>query len=150
LLLAAPAYDLVRAHGEAGWTARLVPLTVDGLVYAGSMVVLDCARRKVPVPVLAGWLLGAARHGDACGECRSWSRARPDGCGGGRRSRWSYELLMMIIRAAQLGTGLALGGAPECVPGTDPLLVRAAQACRLTEPPDRQLLHDRTASSPQS
>ena len=28
------AYDLVRAHGEAGWTARLVPLTVDGLIYA--------------------------------------------------------------------------------------------------------------------
>jgi hypothetical protein len=25
------AYDLVRAHGEAGWTARLVPLTLDGL-----------------------------------------------------------------------------------------------------------------------
>ena len=39
------AYDLVRAHGEAGWTARLVPLTVDGLIYASSMVMLDCARR---------------------------------------------------------------------------------------------------------
>ena len=24
------AYALVRAHGETGWTARLVPLTVDG------------------------------------------------------------------------------------------------------------------------
>jgi hypothetical protein len=52
------AYDLVRAHGEAGWTARLVPLTVDGLIYASSMVMLDCARRKVPVPALARWLLG--------------------------------------------------------------------------------------------
>ena len=28
------AYDLVRMHGESGWTARLVPLTVDGLIYA--------------------------------------------------------------------------------------------------------------------
>jgi hypothetical protein len=46
------------AHGEAGWTARLVPLTVDGLIYASSMVMLDCARRKVPVPALARWLLG--------------------------------------------------------------------------------------------
>jgi hypothetical protein len=27
-------YELVRAHGEAGWSARLVPLTVDGLIYA--------------------------------------------------------------------------------------------------------------------
>ena len=26
------AYALVRAHGEAGWTARLVPFTVDGLI----------------------------------------------------------------------------------------------------------------------
>ena len=52
------AYALVRAHGEAGWTARLVPLTVDGLIYASSMVMLDSARRKVPVPALARWLLG--------------------------------------------------------------------------------------------
>jgi hypothetical protein len=52
------AYDLVRAHGEAGWTARLFPLTVDGLIYASSMAMLDCARRKTPVPALARWLLG--------------------------------------------------------------------------------------------
>jgi hypothetical protein len=44
---------LVRTHGEAGWTERLVPLTVDGLIYAGSMVMLDSARWKVPVPALA-------------------------------------------------------------------------------------------------
>ena len=30
------AYALVMAHGEAGWAARLVPLTVDGLIYASS------------------------------------------------------------------------------------------------------------------
>lgn len=52
------AYALVRAHGEAGWTGRLVPLTVDGLIYASSMVMLDSARRRVPVPRLARWLLG--------------------------------------------------------------------------------------------
>jgi Protein of unknown function (DUF2637) len=34
------AYDLVRAHGESGWTARMVPLTVDGLIYASSMAML--------------------------------------------------------------------------------------------------------------
>jgi hypothetical protein len=50
------AYALVRAHGETGWTGRLVPLTVDGLIYASSMVMLDSARRKVPVPALARWL----------------------------------------------------------------------------------------------
>jgi hypothetical protein len=41
----------------------------------------------------------------------------------------SYELLVMIIRSAQLsGTDTALGGAPECMPDTDPLQVQAAQA----------------------
>ena len=32
------AYDLVRAHGELGSTDHLIPLTVDGLNYAISMV----------------------------------------------------------------------------------------------------------------
>jgi hypothetical protein len=31
---------------------------VDGLIYASSMVMLDAARRTVPVPPLARWLLG--------------------------------------------------------------------------------------------
>ena len=52
------AYALVRAHGETGWIGRLVPLTVDGLIYASSMVLLDSARREVLVPALARWLLG--------------------------------------------------------------------------------------------
>jgi hypothetical protein len=40
------ASDLVLAHGERGWTARLIPLTVNGLIYASSMVMLDSARRS--------------------------------------------------------------------------------------------------------
>jgi hypothetical protein len=44
---------------------RLVPLTVDGLIYASSMVMLDSARRKVRVPLLARWLL-------ALGSLRRW------------------------------------------------------------------------------
>jgi hypothetical protein len=51
------AYDLVRMNGESGWTARMVPLMVDGLIYASSMVLLDSARRKTVVPVLARGLL---------------------------------------------------------------------------------------------
>jgi len=38
------AYELVRAHGESGVTARLLPFTVDGLIWAASMVVLDASR----------------------------------------------------------------------------------------------------------
>jgi Protein of unknown function (DUF2637) len=44
------AYDLVRAHRETAWTARTVPLTVDGLIYASSMVMLDRDRRGRGAP----------------------------------------------------------------------------------------------------
>ena len=64
------AYAVVRAHGETGITARLEPATIDGLVYASSMVLLYAARHRLPVPSLARWLLGlgiaatlTAKHG---------------------------------------------------------------------------------------
>jgi hypothetical protein len=47
------AYELVASHGETGVTARLLPCTVDGLIWAASMVVLDASRRNHPVPRLA-------------------------------------------------------------------------------------------------
>ena len=100
------AYDLVRAHGEAGWTARLVPLTVDGLIYASSMVMLDSARRKMPVPALARWLLGL---GIAATLAANVAHGLGHGLIGAAVAAWpavalvgSYELLMMIIRGAQV------------------------------------------------
>jgi hypothetical protein len=53
------AYELVRSHGEFGLTARLLPFTVDGLIWAASIVVLDACRQNWPVPRLAAWSLGA-------------------------------------------------------------------------------------------
>jgi hypothetical protein len=108
-----------------------VPLTVDGLIYASSMVMLDCARRKAPVPALARWPLGlgitatlAANvahglgHGVVDAAVAAWPAVALVG---------SYELLMMIIRSAQLpGTETALGGGPKCMPATDPLQTQAA------------------------
>ena len=52
------AYAVVRAHGETGITARLEPATIDGLVYASSMVVLYAARHRVPAPP---WPAGCSR-----------------------------------------------------------------------------------------
>ena len=52
------AYELVSTHGETGATARLVPFTVDGLILAASMLILDASRRHQPVPPLARWCLG--------------------------------------------------------------------------------------------
>ena len=55
------AYAVVRAHGETGITARLEPATIDGLVYASSMVVLYSARHRGPVPC-PGPLAARAGH----------------------------------------------------------------------------------------
>ena len=103
------AYALVHAHGETGWTARLIPLTVDGLIWASSMVMLDSARRGARVPALARWLLGlgivatlAANvahglgHGPLGAAVGAWPALALVG---------SYELLMTIIRGAQQPTG---------------------------------------------
>ena len=42
------AYELVCSHGDSGTTTRLLPFTVDGLIWAASMVVLDASRRRPP------------------------------------------------------------------------------------------------------
>lgn len=47
---------LVREHGESGWTGRLIPLTVDGLVYAGSMAAV--------VPSVTGRFSSSAASAD--------------------------------------------------------------------------------------
>jgi hypothetical protein len=99
------AYALVRAHGEAGWTARLIPLTVDGLIWASSMVLLDSARRGVRVPALARWLLGL---GIAATLAANVAHGMGHGLIGAAVAAWpavalvgSYKLLMMIIRGTQ-------------------------------------------------
>jgi hypothetical protein len=121
------AYALVRAHGEAGWTGRLVPLTVDGLIYASSMVMLDSARRRVPVPALARWLLGL---GIAATLAANVAHGLGHGPVGAAVAAWpavalvgSYELFMMVVRSSQAvprGTSDSLG-----IP--DPLQEQAAE-----------------------
>jgi hypothetical protein len=51
-------YDLGRAHGQAGVAARLLPLSVDGLILAASFVMLLEARAGRAAPVLARVMLG--------------------------------------------------------------------------------------------
>lgn len=52
------ALEVVQDHGETRDTAMLYPLTIDGLVFASSMVLLDSARRGEKAPALAKWTLG--------------------------------------------------------------------------------------------
>jgi Protein of unknown function (DUF2637) len=126
------AYALVRAHGETGWIGRLVPLTVDGLIYASSMVMLDSARREVRVPALARWLLGL---GIAATLAANVAHGLGHGPVGAAVAAWpvalvgSYELFMTIIRGARRPDGGVSGAehVSEAVSGADPLRVRAAE-----------------------
>ena len=113
------AYALVRAHGETGWIGRLVPPTVDGLIYASSMVLPDSARREAPVPALARWLpgLGIAAtlaanvahglgHGPVGAAVAAWPAVALAG---------SYEPCMTISRGTRPPVGGVSGA--EHVPG---------------------------------
>jgi hypothetical protein len=98
------AYAVVRAHGETGITARLEPATIDGLVYASSMVVLSAARHRVPVPSLARWLLGL---GIAATLTANMAQGWSHGLAGAVVAAWpavslvgSYELLVWLIRTS--------------------------------------------------
>jgi hypothetical protein len=96
-------YELVRSRGESGVTARLLPFTVDGLIWAASMVVLDASRRNGPVPRLAAWSLGGGivatvganlAHGIGYGPIRALVSAWPALALVG-----SFELLMTLTRS---------------------------------------------------
>ena len=98
------AFEVVRAHGESGVTARLEPATIDGLVYASSMVILYAARHRLPVPGLARWLLALGIMATlAANVAHGWSH----GPVGAAVAAWpaaslvgSYELLLWLIRTA--------------------------------------------------
>ena len=110
------AYAVVCAHGESGITARLEPATIDGLVYASSMVNLYAARHRLPVPSLARWLLALGIIATlAANMAQGWSH----GPVGAVIAAWpavslvgSYELLVWIIRTAAAG-GLDRGPAAD-------------------------------------
>jgi hypothetical protein len=110
------AYDLVRAHGESGWTARTVPPTVDGLIYASSMVMLDSARRRASVPTLARCLLAL---GIAATLAANVAHGLGHGMLGAVVAAWpaialvgSYELFMVVIRSAQVTPGVVCDADP--------------------------------------
>jgi hypothetical protein len=110
-----------------GWTGRLVPLTADGLIYTSSIVMLDSARRKVPVPALARWLLGLGIAATLAANVAHGLGHVPVGVA---VAAWpavaligSYELLMIVIRGSQAVTD----GAPGNTDVPDPLQEQAAQ-----------------------
>jgi hypothetical protein len=98
------AHELVRSHGESGATARLVPFTVDGLIWAASMAILDASRRTQPAPALAKWSLGV---GIAATIGANLAHGMSHGPIGAVVSAWpalalvgAFELLMTLTRKA--------------------------------------------------
>jgi Protein of unknown function (DUF2637) len=124
------AYAVVRAHGETGITARLEPATIDGLVYASSMVVLYAVRHQVPVPCLARWLLGL---GIAATLTANMAQGGSHGLAGAAVAAWpavslvgSYELLVWLIRTS---------GVVERGPSAERRCTRAACRAATGSPP---------------
>ena len=98
------AYAVIRAHGENGITAQMEPATIDGLVYASSMVVLYAARHRVRVPSLARWLLGPGIAATLTANmAQGWSHGLVEAV----VAAWpavslvgSYELLVWLVRTS--------------------------------------------------
>jgi Protein of unknown function (DUF2637) len=146
------AYAVVRAHGETGITARLEPATIDGLVYASSMVVLYAARHRLPVPSLARSLLAL---GIAATLTANMAQGWAHGPVGAVVAAWpavslvgSYELLVWLIRtsgeadrglsAEHLGTGAAFRAAARPVPASVVDGDRSGESDRDTSGPARR------------
>jgi hypothetical protein len=110
----------------------LIPLTVDGLIWASSMVMLDSARRSARVPALARWLLGL---GIAATLAANVAHGLGHGPIGSAVAAWpavalvgSYELLMMIIGGVQQPAGEMSPETEEASAGVpDPLQAQAAE-----------------------
>jgi hypothetical protein len=110
------ALDVVRLHGEGWPVAQLYPLTIDGLIYAASMVLLDAARRGTKPPTLAYVALGL---GVTATLAANVAAGLSYGIVGAVVAAWpapalviSYELLMLIIRRS--------ASAPESLPERAP------------------------------
>jgi hypothetical protein len=116
------AYELVSTHGETGLTARLIPFTVDGLILAASMLILDASRRNQPAPPLARWCLGAGitatvganlAHGLGHGPIGALVSAWPALALAG-----SFEMLMTLIRTGKVVAAEPASAALEHRPGS--------------------------------
>ncbi|WP_067455280.1 DUF2637 domain-containing protein [Actinomadura macra] len=117
------AYELIRAKGEDHATAVVMPITVDGLIFAASMTMLDATRRGNKIPNLARWTLGL---GITASVLANIAHGIAHGPIGAIIAGWPalalvliYELLMTLIRGSHTP-----GNTPPnpSVPGPHPLV----------------------------
>jgi DNA-binding CsgD family transcriptional regulator len=101
-------YDLGRAHGQSGTAARLLPLSVDGLILAASLVLLHEARNRRPAPALARGMLGL---GVAATVAANVAYGAGFGWPGALISAWpavafigAVEMALGLVRRARVAT----------------------------------------------
>jgi hypothetical protein len=100
------ALQVVRVHGESGWLARAYLLSIDGLIYSASMVLLNAARQGIRAPRLAYFALGL---GISATLAANVAAGLAYGLVGALVAAWpavalviSYELLMLVIRGSAI------------------------------------------------
>lgn len=152
------AYELVHDHGESGAAAVIGPATVDGMIYASGMVLLQAARYNIRAPRLAYWglwlgIVATVGANVAHGVGHGWI--------GALVSAWpavalitSYEILMKLIRTGRPDPSAAVQDRPEpsgtvrlhCPHGPAPSVHEAVQQaylhgrdCEHAAPSQRQL-----------
>lgn len=130
-------YDLGRAHGQAGVAARLLPLSVDGLIVAASLVMVLEARAGRSAPPLARVMLAL---GVAATVAANIAYGSAYGLTGAIISAWpavafigSAELLIGSIRRTRPAPGNTAGSIPvlPAVPGGSPGSVPVPESLRV-------------------
>jgi len=125
-------YGLGRAHGQDGTAARLLPLSVDGLILAASLVLLHEARNGRDAPGLARFMLWLG-IGATIGANIAFGAGY--GLLGALISAWSavafigsVEIAMQQVRRSRVPQAATIEPAVSEVPGDVEQAVRAAYA----------------------
>ncbi len=108
-------FDLGVHHGQSGTAARLLPLSVDGLIAAASLAMLHAARNKLPVPMLARAMLAL---GVAATVAANVAYGLPFGVVGSLVSAWPAIAFVGSVEMAIRFVGDTRRAATE--PATDP------------------------------
>jgi Protein of unknown function (DUF2637) len=109
-------YDLGHSHGQSGTAARLLPLSVDGLIVAASLVLLQAARNDRRAPALARFTLWL---GIGTTIAANLAYGVPYGPVGAAVSAWPGAAFVL---GAEILLGMLRRGVPETAPAAVPEL----------------------------